>query len=157
MPFGWTNAPATFQHLMNRIFKKLIDKGVVTVYLDDILIHSSNASEHMQHMQEVLNTLREHKLYAKMSKSEWNRSEVTFLGHLVGKDGVRMDPKKVQVIKDWPAPKTQTGLLHWPSELLSQVHLGVRCHRRSTTHAPQETYTFTEISRLVENITCTAF
>lgn len=110
MPFGLTNAPATFQHLMNKVFKPLIDKGVVTVYLDDILIHSRSGEEHLQHIREVLTLLREHKLYAKASKCEWNRTEVTFLGHLVGTDGVRMDPKKVSVIVDWEQPKTQAEL-----------------------------------------------
>lgn len=110
MPFGLTNAPATFQDLMNRLFKPLIDKGIVTVYLDDILIHSQNAADHLTHIREVLDILRQNKLYAKESKCEWNRTEVTFLGHLVGADGIRMDPKKVEVILQWARPTTQSEL-----------------------------------------------
>lgn len=95
---------------MNRIFKPLIDKGYVTVYLDDILIHSKNAAEHEKHLEEVLTLMRTHDLYAKESKCEWNRSQVTFLGHIVGADGIRMDPKKTELIAKWPAPKTQTEM-----------------------------------------------
>jgi len=110
MPFGLTNAPATFQELMNRLFEPLITKGYVTVYLDDILIHSKDAKDHLKHIKEVLQILKDNKLYAKESKCEWNRTEVTFLGHLVGSDGIRMDPKKIDVVQNWPTPKTQTEL-----------------------------------------------
>ena len=110
MPFGLTNAPATFQELMNRIFKPLIDADVVTVYLDDILVHSKTADEHMTHCKAVLQTLRAHQLFAKASKCEWNRIEVTFLGHLVGEDGIRMDPRKVEVVRLWQAPTNQGEL-----------------------------------------------
>lgn len=110
MCFGLTNAPATFQKVMNNVFKRQIEAGFVMVYLDDILIYSKNAEEHEQHLKEVLEAMRTHKLYAKSSKCEWNRTEVTFLGHLVSADGVRMDPKKTATVVDWPTPKTQTEL-----------------------------------------------
>ncbi|KAK9044741.1 hypothetical protein V6N11_058633 [Hibiscus sabdariffa] len=70
MPFGLTNAPATFMDLMNRVFKPYLDKFVV-VFIDDILIYSCNKDEHAEHLQIVLQTLREHQLFAKFSKCEF--------------------------------------------------------------------------------------
>jgi transposase InsO family protein len=110
MGFGLTNAPATFSATMHAIFKPCIDRGFLTVYLDDLLIHSRSAEEHEQHLREVLQIMADNQLYAKASKCEWNRTEVTFLGHLVGIDGIRMDPKKTAVIADWKQPVTQKEL-----------------------------------------------
>jgi hypothetical protein len=110
MSFGLTNAPATFQAMVNKIFEPCIRKGYLTVYLDDILIHSRSAQEHEQHLREVLELMKHHHLYAKASQCEWNRTEVTFLGHLVGVDGIRMDPKKTAVVANWRVPETQKEL-----------------------------------------------
>lgn len=109
LPFGLTNAPATFQAVMNRVFAPHLRK-FVTVYLDDILIYSRNEAEHAQHVREVLATLRSHGLRAKLSKCEFWRPEVKYLGHIVSKDGVRMDPQKVDKICNWPLPKDITEL-----------------------------------------------
>ncbi len=79
MPFGLTNAPAVFQHLMNDIFREYMDEFVV-VYLDDILIFSKNQEDHDKHVRLVLATLREHGLYTKLEKCEFNKSSVAFLG-----------------------------------------------------------------------------
>ena len=79
MSFGLTNAPATFSRLMNYIFMEYLDKFVVG-YLDDILVYSKNKEEHDEHLQLVLEKLREHQLYAKFSKCEFWRPEVTYLG-----------------------------------------------------------------------------
>jgi hypothetical protein len=103
MPFGLCNAPATFQRLMNTIFRDLLDRCVI-VYLDDILIYSKNPEEHKQHVREVLEILRKHKLYAKESKCVFGVDRLEFLGHIVGKDGIRMDPEKVAAIREWPTP-----------------------------------------------------
>lgn len=104
LPFGLTNAPATFQATMNRIFGPYLNK-FVTVYLDDILIFSRTAEEHAKHLRLVLSLLRQHKLHAKLSKCEFWRSEVQYLGHIVSAEGIRMDPKKVEQIKKWPLPR----------------------------------------------------
>ena len=74
----------------------------VVVYLDDILIFSQNETEHEQHVREVLRQLQQHNLYAKLSKCEFHRQDVRFLGLRVGADGVSMDPDRVDTIKDWP-------------------------------------------------------
>ncbi|KAJ9530472.1 hypothetical protein QJQ45_012446 [Haematococcus lacustris] len=80
--FGLTNAPATFQAEMNRIFADYINDFVV-VYLDDILIYSKSAADHAKHLELVLKRLREHELYAKLKKCDFNKPEVNFLGHVV--------------------------------------------------------------------------
>lgn len=103
--FGLSNAPATFQRVMNEIFQPYIGKFVL-VYLDDILIMSRTPEEHEHHLRLVLQKLREHKLYAKLSKCDFNRAELKFLGHIVGKHGVAVDPDKIATIANWPVPKT---------------------------------------------------
>ena len=99
MPFGLTNAPAIFMDLMNRIFRLYLDKFVV-VFIDDILIYSRDESEHAEHLRTVLQILREKKLYAKFSKSEFWLREVGFLGHIVSSEGIRVDPSKISAIVD---------------------------------------------------------
>ncbi|XP_058185964.1 uncharacterized protein LOC131303212 [Rhododendron vialii] len=104
MPFGLTNAPATFMDLMNRIFRAYLDRFVV-VFVDDILIYSPSEEEHQTHLSIVLELLREHRLYAKLSKCEFWLSEVKFLGHVVSKDGVSVDPGKIESVMNWKRPK----------------------------------------------------
>ena len=101
LPFGLTNAPATFMHLMHQIFEPYLDKFVL-VFLDDILIFSRSVEEHEQHVRQVLELLRQHKLYAKMSKCELFRPSVEFLGHIVDAKGLHMMEDKVKAIADWP-------------------------------------------------------
>jgi hypothetical protein len=101
--FGLTNAPATFQRAMNKIFSKHIGKFVL-VYLDDILVMSRTPEEHEQHLRIVLQILRENGLKAKLSKCEFNEAELHFLGHVIGNDGVAVDPAKMAVIEKWPLP-----------------------------------------------------
>ena len=103
LPFGLTNAPATFMHLMQQTFRQHLDKFVL-VFLDDILIYSKTREEHEQHVRKVLDILRSNKLYAKESKCEFFRSEVEFLGHHIGRDGVKMMEDKVQAVREWPVP-----------------------------------------------------
>ena len=104
MSFGLTNAPATFNRLMQDIFKRQLDKYVL-VFFDDILIYSKNEEEHEKHVREVLSILREHQLYAKMSKCTFFAKKVEYLGFIVSKEGIALDPAKVQDIIDWPQPK----------------------------------------------------
>jgi hypothetical protein len=103
MSFGLTNAPAFFMNLMNIVFMDYLDKFLV-VFMDDILIYSQSEEEHVDHLRMVLQRLREHQLYAKLSKCEFCIDEVLFLGHIINKDGLAMDPKKVADILKWKAP-----------------------------------------------------
>ena len=82
MPFGLTNAPPAFMDLMNRVFHPYLDQFVV-VFIDDILVYSKNAQEHEHHLRIVLQTLRENKLFANLSKCDFWLKEVSFLGHIL--------------------------------------------------------------------------
>ena len=103
MPFGLTGAPSTFMALMNQLMAPFLDQFVV-VYLDDILIYSKTLHEHMHHVESVLNVLRQNKLYCKQEKCEFLRKEVKFLGYLVGDEGLKVDPAKVEAVQTWPIP-----------------------------------------------------
>ena len=103
MPFGLTNAPATFQAFMNDIFRDILDVSVI-VFLDDIMIFSENPEDHVAHVREVLRRLKEHKLYSKLSKCEFHRSTVEFLGFIITPEGVKMDESKVKSILEWERP-----------------------------------------------------
>jgi hypothetical protein len=103
MPFGLTNAPAVFMRLMNDVFRPLLDKCVV-VFLDDILVFSRNHEEHEQHLRQVFDLLRKNKLYAKQSKCQFGASEVEFLGHTIGADGIKPMQDKIAAIRDWTVP-----------------------------------------------------
>ena len=104
MPFGLTNAPAVFQRFMNDIFADLLDVNV-TIYLDYILIYSDDPAEHKAHVREVLRRLRKHGLYARPDKCHFSVDSVEYLGFILSKDGLKMDPAKVQSIQDWPEPR----------------------------------------------------
>ncbi len=99
MPFGLANAPSTFQHFVNDVLRPFLDI-FCTAYLDDILIYSETLHEHKEHVRSVLNALKEAGLQLDVDKCEFHQTEVTYLGYVVGVDGIRMDPKKVQAIVD---------------------------------------------------------
>jgi hypothetical protein len=105
MSFGLTNAPAYFMYLMNSVFMPDLDKFVV-VFIDDILVYSKNEDEHTEHLHIVLQRLRDHRLYAKLSKCEFWLREIKFLGHTISQDGISVDPEKVQEVMDWKPPTT---------------------------------------------------
>jgi len=109
IPFGLTNAPAVFMRTMQQVFGDCFGKFVF-VYLDDILVFSKTPEEHLQHLQLVLERLQQYKLYARLSKCHFNLPEVEFLGHIVGRKGISVDPRKVQIIKDWPTPQSQSDV-----------------------------------------------
>ncbi|TKC11711.1 hypothetical protein FA727_23790, partial [Robertmurraya kyonggiensis] len=104
MSFGLTNAPAYFMYLMNSVFMDYLDKFVV-VFIDDILVFSKNEEEHEEHLRLVMQRLREHQLYAKLSKCEFWLKEVSFLGHVLSNGGVAVDPKKVRDVLNWIPPQ----------------------------------------------------
>jgi Reverse transcriptase (RNA-dependent DNA polymerase) len=101
MPFGLTNAPSTFQAVMNDVFREYLDDFVM-VYIDDILIFSRTAEDHFRHVELILARLRQHQLFAKRSKCEFNCASLPFLGHVFGQGGVEMQQSNVQALADWP-------------------------------------------------------
>jgi Reverse transcriptase (RNA-dependent DNA polymerase)/RNase H-like domain found in reverse transcriptase/Retroviral aspartyl protease len=114
LPFGLSNSPAIFQRTMSSFFQKAYtnpDGTVVTalgsfiqVYMDDLLIYSRTPEEHLAHLDFVFCTLRENQIFLNPKKCEFNKASVRFLGHFVSRHGVRPDPAKVSVMKDWPVP-----------------------------------------------------
>jgi hypothetical protein len=109
LTFGLTNAPATFQSVMNDMLRPYVGKFVV-VYLDDILIFSKTAKEHLSHLRQNLQTLRENRFYANPKKCDYMKEEISFLGHRVSANGLKVDPEKVRAVADWKVPKDVHGV-----------------------------------------------
>lgn len=105
MPFGLTNAPAAFMNMMNHVFRSFLDKFVI-VFVDDILVYSKDKTQHKEHLRLVLATLRQNHLYAKLSKCEFWLHTIHFLGHVITKEGVAVDPEKVATVEKWSTPRT---------------------------------------------------
>ncbi|KAJ9557882.1 hypothetical protein OSB04_012496 [Centaurea solstitialis] len=109
IPFGLTNTPAAFMDLMHRVCRPMLDRSVI-VFIDDILIYSKSKEEHVEHLREVLEVLRKEKLYEKFSKCDFWLQEVQFLGHLVNREGIKVDPAKIEMVMNWETPKTPTEI-----------------------------------------------
>ena len=110
MLFGLTNSPATFQALMNTIFADLVAAGKVAVYLDDILIYSSSLDDHRSTTHEVLQRLLAHDLYLRPEKCEFQQEQIEYLGLVISKGKVTMDPVKIRAVIDWPTPRNLRDL-----------------------------------------------
>ena len=93
--------------LMNRVFRPFLGRFAI-VFIDDILTYTRSAGEHAMHLRLVLQTWREHRLYATFSKCEFWLDQVAFLGHVVSGEGIQVDPKKIEAVIDWPRPTTVT-------------------------------------------------
>ncbi|GJV50638.1 putative reverse transcriptase domain-containing protein [Tanacetum coccineum] len=109
MPFGLTNAPTIFIDLINRVYKPYLDKFVI-LFIDDILIYLKSEEEHEVHLKTILDLLKKEKLYAKFSKCEFWLKKVQFLGHMVNRDGILMDPSKVESVTNWKTPESHTEI-----------------------------------------------
>jgi hypothetical protein len=109
MPFGLCNAPTNFMRVMNDVFKPFID-DIVILYLDDIIFFSETWDEHVRHVKKVLDTLQREKLYIKLSKCEFGKTTLVYLRHIVGGGQLKIDPSKIDVIVNWPEPKSVTGV-----------------------------------------------
>ena len=105
MSFGLTNAPATFQALMNDIFRPYLRKFIM-VFFDDILIYSKSMEEHAEHLSIALQLLAQHQLFANKKKCLLAQHQVEYLGHIITADGVSTDPAKTQAMSNWPTPRT---------------------------------------------------
>lgn len=109
MPFGLTNAPATFQSLMNSVLQPFLRKFVL-VFFDDILIYSPSWSQHLRHLNIVLQALRDHHLHIKRSECAFATASVAYQGHDISADWVAVDSDKVQAVATWPQPRSTRGL-----------------------------------------------
>ena len=109
LPMGLTNAPATFQHLMNHTFREFLDRSVL-VFLDDIVVYSRTLDDHVRDVRAALQRLSDAGLYAKKSKCELFMHEIEFLGHHVGRAGLRVMPDKVEAVQKWPIPSNVSEL-----------------------------------------------
>jgi hypothetical protein len=120
LPMGLSNSPAVFQRTMASFFQKEFTNAdgtkvtalgsFIQVYMDDLLIYSKTGEEHAAHLDFVFATLRDNGIYLNPKKCEFNKPEVRFLGHLVSRKGVRPDPAKVGVMKEWPVPTDRNEL-----------------------------------------------
>ena len=105
MPFGLCNAPTTFQRLMNTVLDGTLWKFTMD-YIDDINIYSTSWEEHLKHVKEVLTRLRKAGLMINPNKCHFGTQELQFLGHIVGINGVKPDPEKIDKVKNYPTPKS---------------------------------------------------
>jgi hypothetical protein len=105
IPFGLTNAPATFKDMMNHILPDFLDRGVV-VYIDDILISAKNEEQHDSLVEEVLSILVENDLVISPEKFTWSQEKVEFLGYIITPRGMKMGEDKVQAIQEWRKPQS---------------------------------------------------
>jgi len=105
MPFGVTNAPSTFQDMMNHTLSDLLDVGVLA-YMDDILIYTKNEEEHDCLVTEVLERLQNNGLAVLPEKYVWKKQEVEFLGYVIGRKGIAMSQEKVEAVLSWEASKS---------------------------------------------------
>jgi len=120
MSFGVTNASGVFMEYMNRIFNPYLDQFAV-VFINDILVYSKSETEHAEHLRIVLHTLKEKKLYAKLSKCEFWLCEISFLDHMISKGGITVDPSKVDAVLQW---ETLKSVLEIQSFLIRRVITG---------------------------------
>ena len=91
------------------MFRPLLDRFLI-IFIDDILVYSRSEDEHIMHLRMVLQTLRDHQLYVKFSKCEFWLDQVAFLGHVVSKDGIQVDPKKIEAVTEWQRPTIVTEI-----------------------------------------------
>lgn len=109
MPFGLTNAPAVFQNMVNDVLRDMLNRFLF-VYLDDLLIYSPDLETHQHHVRQVLQRLLANRLFVKGEKCEFHVETTSFLGFIISKDRLQMDPAKVAAVSDWPEPTSRKQL-----------------------------------------------
>ena len=105
MPFGLSNAPGSFQRLMNELFREHLWKWAL-VFLDDVLVYSQSDDRHFAHLLATFQLLRAANLKLKPKKCRLVQREVTYLRHIIGSEGIQANPKKVEAVTNWPVPST---------------------------------------------------
>ena len=105
MFFGLTNSLATFQAMMNKLLRDLINTGKVAVFIDDVIVGTETEEGHNELVEEVIRRLEENNLYVKPEKCKWKVREVEFLGVVIGPEGIKMEKEKVKGVLEWPTPK----------------------------------------------------
>ena len=105
MYFGLTNLLATFQAMMNNLFRDMINKEDVATFIDDVLVATKTEKGHDEIVEKVLRQLKENNLYVKPKKCVWKVREIGFLGMIMGPDGFRMEKEKVEGVTNWPMPQ----------------------------------------------------
>ena len=103
--FGMTNSPATFQAMINKILRDMINEGKVAAFVDDVLVGTEIKEGYNEIVEEVLKWLEENDLYVKLEKCIWKVREVGFLGVVIGPNGIEMEKKKIDGVLSWPEPK----------------------------------------------------
>ena len=105
MFFRLTNSPATFQAMMNKLLRDLINTEKVAVFIDDVIVGTETEEGHDKLVAEVVKRLEENDLYMKPEKCKWKVKEVEFLGVVIGLEGIKMEKEKVKGVLEWPTPK----------------------------------------------------
>jgi len=106
MFFGMMNLLATFQAMMNKILRDLINEGKVAAFVDDVLVETETEERHDEIVEEILRRLEENDLYVKPEKCVWKVKKIGFLGVVIGPNGIEMEEEKVDGVLSWPQPKT---------------------------------------------------
>ena len=106
LPFGLSGGPSTFMLVMNEVFRDLVDHGVI-IYMDDIAVYSKTADEHLRLLKDVFDRLKKNRLFVKLSKCEFMKPSIEFLGHSISAEGVKMLSDKVKSIIEWPRPRNE--------------------------------------------------
>jgi len=105
MFFGMTNSPATFQAMMNKILRDMINEGKVAAFVDDVLVGTEMEEEYDKIVEEVLRRLEENNLYVKPEKCVWKVKKIGFLGVVIGPSGIEMEKEKIDGVLSWPEPR----------------------------------------------------
>jgi len=106
MYFGLTNSPATFQTMMNDLFRDMVNQENTATFINDIIVATDTEEGHDKIVEEVLKRLEENDLFVKLEKSRWKVRKVEFLGVVIGPGGVRMQKEKVDGVLSWPTPRS---------------------------------------------------